>query len=229
MNNDIDKDILNSSLDDDNILKKKNTKSKNKKNKKNISLITAILLVTTILSVAVNVFLLVTDHKRTQSTVARIEAVDIDAAKAAERENMLNTIRSQFENGSSTLAVLKQLYPDNIVYANRSGNYVFADINPSLAKTEYSTGNFSRDANGFMTYSDENATKTYTGIDLSRYNSDVDFAKAKASGIDYAMIRCGYRAYGSGLLVKDTSFETYITSALTNNVDVGVYFYTQAV
>ena len=38
MNNDIDKDILNSSLDDDNILKKKNTKSKNKKNKKNISL-----------------------------------------------------------------------------------------------------------------------------------------------------------------------------------------------
>ena len=37
MNNDIDKDILNSSLDDDNILKKKNTKSKNKKNKKNIS------------------------------------------------------------------------------------------------------------------------------------------------------------------------------------------------
>jgi len=47
--------------------------------------------------------------------------------------------------------------------------------------------------------------------------------------IDYAMIRCGYRAYGSGLLVKDTSFETYITSALTNNVDVGVYFYTQAV
>lgn len=120
MNNDIDKDILNSSLDDDNILKKKNTKSKNKKNKKNISLITAILLVTTILSVAVNVFLLVTDHKRTQSTVARIEAVDIDAAKAAEREDMLNTIRSQFENGSSTLAVLKQLYPDNIVYANRS-------------------------------------------------------------------------------------------------------------
>ena len=229
MNNDIDKDILNSSLDDDNILKKKNTKSKNKKNKKNISLITAILLVTTILSVAVNVFLLVTDHKRTQSTVARIEAVDIDAAKAAEREDMLNIIRSQFENGSSTLAVLKQLYPDNIVYANRSGNYVFADINPSLAKTEYSTGNFSRDANGFMTYSDENATKTYTGIDLSRYNSDVDFAKAKASGIDYAMIRCGYRAYGSGLLVKDTSFETYITSALTNNVDVGVYFYTQAV
>ena len=36
-------------------------------------------------------------------------------------------------------------------------------------------------------------------------------------------------ACGSGLLVKDTSFEKYITSALTNNVDVGVYFYTQAV
>jgi GH25 family lysozyme M1 (1,4-beta-N-acetylmuramidase) len=42
------------------------------------------------------------------------------------------------------------------------------------------------------------------------------------------MIRCGYRAYGSGLLVEDTSFNTYTTNAIKNNIDVGVYFYSQA-
>lgn len=42
------------------------------------------------------------------------------------------------------------------------------------------------------------------------------------------MIRCGYRAYGSGLLVEDSSFNTYTTNAIKNNIDVGVYFYSQA-
>ena len=42
------------------------------------------------------------------------------------------------------------------------------------------------------------------------------------------MIRFVYRAYGSGLLVEDTSFNTYTTNAIKNNIDVGVYFYSQA-
>ena len=36
------------------------------------------------------------------------------------------------------------------------------------------------------------------------------------------------QAYGSGLLVEDTSFNTYTTNAIKNNIDVGVYFYSQA-
>ena len=205
------------------------TVNKKTKKKKAILPLTEILLVAAILSASANIFLLVTEHRRTQSTVARIEADDIADAKDSEKDEILNTIREQFEDGSSTLSVLKKLYPDNIVYVNKSGRYVFADINPALAKTEFNTAGFKLEDNGLMSYSDDKTATTYTGIDLSRYNSDIDFAKAKASGIDYAMIRCGYRAYGSGLLVKDTSFETYITNALKNNVDVGVYFYTQAV
>lgn len=232
MNNNIDKFSPDTLSDDYGLTDNKRKRRKPKrsdKNKKPASAITIILLITAIISVAANIFLLVTDHTRTQSTVARLEAKDIEAAKASEKDELLTTIRGQFENGSSTLSVLKQLYPDNIVYVNKSGSYVFADIDNSLARTEYSTSGFKRESNGFMSYTGDNVTKTYTGVDLSRYNSDIDFAKAKASGIDYAMIRCGYRAYGSGLLVKDTSFEKYITDALTNNVDVGIYFYTQAV
>ncbi len=232
MNNDIDDISLNDPFDDDIILNSKKAKSKKQKkknkNKKPMSPLTIVLLITSIISIAANVFLLVTDHTRTQHTVAQLETKDIDAARSSEKEDILGTIRGQFENGSSTLSVLKQLYPDNIVYVNKKGNYVFADINPALAKTDYNTSGFKRETTGFMSYSDDKSTKTYTGIDLSKYNSDVDFAQAKSAGIDYAMIRCGYRAYGSGLLVKDTSFEKYITGALTNNIDVGVYFYTQA-
>ena len=52
-----------------------------------------------------------------------------------------------------------------------------------------------------MTYSGTNA-ETYTGIDLSKHNSDVDFAKVKAAGVDFAMIRCGYRLMAQDFLWK---------------------------
>lgn len=197
-------------------------------NSKKLSSLTLVLLVTTIILAAAITFLLITNSKRTAETVARLEEKDIESAKAEEKDRILSTLKNSFQNGASTLSVLKELYPENIVYVNKSGNYVFADINDNLTKTEYDKAKFVKNTNGLMSYSD-NDTQTYTGIDLSKHNSDVDFAKVKAAGIDYAMIRCGYRAYGSGLLVKDTSFDTYITSALTNNVDVGVYFYTQAI
>ena len=209
---------------------KANSRQKNKSrtgSKSKLSVLTIVLLVTAIASIIANIVLLVTDSKRTADTVARIEDKDIETARNTEKDDMLNLIRSRFENGSSTLSLLKELYPDNIVYVNRSGNYVFADINPKLAASEYDKSAFARNDKGLMTYSGTNA-ETYTGIDLSKHNSDVDFAKVKAAGVDFAMIRCGYRAYGSGLLVEDTSFNTYTTNAIKNNIDVGVYFYSQA-
>ena len=209
---------------------KSNSRQKNKSrtgSKSKLSVLTIVLLVTAIASIIANIVLLVTDSKRTADTVARIEDKDIETARNTEKDDMLNLIRSRFESGSSTLSLLKELYPDNIVYVNRSGNYVFADINPKLAASEYDKSAFARNDKGLMTYSGTNA-KTYTGIDLSKHNSDVDFAKVKAAGVDFAMIRCGYRAYGSGLLVEDTSFNTYTTNAIKNNIDVGVYFYSQA-
>lgn len=68
------------------------------------------------------------------------------------------------------------------------------------------------------------------GIDVSYYQSDIDWAKVKASGIEFAIIRAGYRGYGSaGTLVQDPSFYTYLRGAKAAGVKVGVYFYTQAI
>ena len=68
------------------------------------------------------------------------------------------------------------------------------------------------------------------GIDVSYYQSDIDWAKVKASGIEFAIIRAGYRGYGSeGTLVQDPNFYTYLRGAKAAGVKVGVYFYTQAI
>ena len=68
----------------------------------------------------------------------------------------------------------------------------------------------------------------YHGIDVSYHNGAIDWAKAAADGVEYAFIRVGYRGWGSGTVVEDPRFKTYIKDALDAGVHVGLYFFTEA-
>ena len=67
------------------------------------------------------------------------------------------------------------------------------------------------------------------GIDISEYQSPVDWAAVKADGIDFVIIRCGWRGYASGLVADDVAFAENIRGALKAGLQVGVYFFSQAV
>lgn len=67
------------------------------------------------------------------------------------------------------------------------------------------------------------------GIDVSKYNKDIDWERVKASGIEFAIIRAGYRGSSSGVLVEDPYFRQNLAGAKAAGVKIGVYFFTQAV
>ncbi|MDY5007694.1 glycoside hydrolase family 25 protein [Candidatus Allofournierella merdipullorum] len=67
------------------------------------------------------------------------------------------------------------------------------------------------------------------GIDVSKYQYNIDWNAVKASGIDFAIIRVGYRGYGTGALVEDPYFRKNIQGANAAGVKVGLYFYSQAI
>ena len=67
------------------------------------------------------------------------------------------------------------------------------------------------------------------GIDVSRWNEDINWEKVKEVGIEYAIIRAGYRGSATGALVEDKYFRQNIEGALKAGVPVGLYFFTQAV
>lgn len=67
------------------------------------------------------------------------------------------------------------------------------------------------------------------GIDVSKYNGDIDWVSVKAEGVKFAIIRCGYRGSSSGSIVVDPYFEANIMKATEAGIPVGVYFFTQAV
>ena len=63
---------------------------------------------------------------------------------------------------------------------------------------------------------------------MSEWNGDIDWNAVKNSGIHFAMIRCGYRGYGTGKIVRDAKFDRNIQGALNAGIKVGLYFFTQA-
>ena len=67
------------------------------------------------------------------------------------------------------------------------------------------------------------------GIDVSKFQGSINWSQVKAAGIDFAIIRVGYRGYGSGALVQDSQFRANIQGATAAGIPVGLYFYSQAV
>ena len=72
--------------------------------------------------------------------------------------------------------------------------------------------------------------ETVPGIDVSYYQGNIDWKKVKASGIEFAMIRLGYRGYGQeGKLMEDKMAFENIQGALDAGLQVGIYFFSQAI
>ena len=67
------------------------------------------------------------------------------------------------------------------------------------------------------------------GIDVSKYQGNIDWGAVAASGINFAIIRVGYRGSASGALVQDPYFKKNISGATKAGIKVGLYFFTQAV
>ncbi|MCM1541478.1 MAG: hypothetical protein NC121_09460 [Blautia sp.] len=67
------------------------------------------------------------------------------------------------------------------------------------------------------------------GIDVSKWNGNIDWTAVSNSGVSYVIIRCGYRGSSQGSLIEDPKFLANIKGATAAGLKVGVYFFTQAV
>ena len=72
-------------------------------------------------------------------------------------------------------------------------------------------------------------TGTVMGIDISKHNGNIDWNAVKNSGVQYVILRCGYRGSASGVLVEDQKFKRNIQGATAAGLKVGIYFFSQAV
>lgn len=114
------------------------------------------------------------------------------------------------------------------ITSSSGAEILIPDLYEGLEMNGLDTENFYIAANGFLTYSDGGIT-SYAGIDVSEHQAEIDWDAVTASGVDFAMIRVGYRGYTAGTISADPYFQQNIEGALAAGIKVGVYFFSQAV
>lgn len=101
-------------------------------------------------------------------------------------------------------------------------------ISPYLPKHEYDFTKLVCQSE-LMKYYENGKQTSYVGVDVSKFQDYIDFGKVKKAGIDFVMIRAGARGYGTGQLIVDEYFGDNLKRATDAGLQVGVYFYSQAI
>lgn len=119
------------------------------------------------------------------------------------------------------------------LYVNRfyfhGGNMYYAGSNAAARTGTFKVGKYeyTADAGGIITHS---SRKYMRGIDVSYYQGkNINWSKVKSSGISFAFLRCGYSGTKNGSRNKDSTFQGNIKGATAAGVDVGAYYFSQAI
>lgn len=163
----------------------------------------------------------------TQKEVNTMVTAAVNNAIDNADSELLQILRGRLESGDSTVEVLRDLYPEHVVMVD-SGQYYFLPLQEDLMFNTYAEENFVQEENGLVSYQEEGETLTKKGIDVSKYQGEIDWSAVKNDGIDYAIVRVGVRGYSEGAILEDELFHQNMKGAIENGIPVGVYFFTQA-
>ena len=106
----------------------------------------------------------------------------------------------------------------------------YVALNEDIPKCNYNWDRLvTDDANDWYYVDTEGNKISVKGIDVSKYQGNINWSKVAEAGVEFAIIRMGYRGMNEGTLELDPYFTSNVQKALANNIKVGIYFFSQAV
>ncbi len=199
-------------------------KIKNFSTKKKVAIIA---IVTILIVSCIGVFAYTKLENKTEQTVSGV------SKKLASEEEIVPEVKEEVIVVSQDTTIDESLKTEDTV--------TFGDKEVTIPKSTVASVNSSEDAErnkktGGAAVSQTQAesmfenvgTKSF-GIDVSQHQGRIDWAQVKASGVDFAIIRCGFRGQTAGGIYEDTYFKTNVASATAAGIKVGIYFYSTAV
>ncbi len=155
------------------------------------------------------------DTPVSDNSAALNDLYEKNAQKLLEEEQKKLEEEDLSEGGTKTMVVR----PD--------GTEQWIMINSYLEKNTYQEAGFVYEE-PVLKYFANGEKASYLGVDISKENGEVDFVKLKKSGVDFVMVRIGYRGYESGTVVLDEEYFDNIQLANEAGLAAGVYFESQA-
>jgi GH25 family lysozyme M1 (1,4-beta-N-acetylmuramidase) len=172
------------------------------------------------------------NSSKQQENIEMIGSDQEDIVSQAEedtREELLNELKEKMLTGNGTASMLRGFFPNEIVYVNSEG-YQFVPIVDSLKKHTYTNLIILQDEESLQieTYDKMNLVSKF-GIDISDYQGQIDWDILQTTGVSFAIMRVGFRGWGTGKILLDTQYLNNIEGAIQAGIDPGVYFFTQAI
>jgi GH25 family lysozyme M1 (1,4-beta-N-acetylmuramidase) len=177
-------------------------------------------------SAVVKIILIILTSVLTISTITLAVSLSFAMKKANDAENQNAALAAMAEATPKDF-----IYPENSEVVTLDDAYLGEISIPALENVPKAGYDYSKMVyeDGRYRYIQDEFVTSYTGIDISRHNGDIDWEAVAADGIDFAMIRCAYRGYSEGEIKDDSRFIENIEGAIAAGIPVGVYFFTQAV
>lgn len=152
------------------------------------------------------------------------EAVQTDAPASEAEENTVDSesVKERVEKNYYDVSGKKVLMEDSTfgeIWIPALKNVPAFSKDKDLLKTR----------NGRKFYVENSEITSLLGVDVSVHQDNIDWAKVKQAGIDFAMVRLGFRGYGTGEAQLDENYVQNIEGARAAGLDAGVYFFSQAV
>lgn len=111
----------------------------------------------------------------------------------------------------------------------RKGETFYIALNENIPACRYYMDNINtEEAYNWQYFDADGNLASFRGIDVSKFQGNIQWDKVAAEGVDFAIIRMGYRGMTEGTLEYDPYFKTNVSNAIKNGIKVGVYFFSQA-
>ncbi len=164
------------------------------------------------------------------------EETVISSEKRAEEERPEEKKRDSFKEKAEEL---RQASINAALSANAPGKNKFnvkgegeepeyITINRTLNLTETNPEGFTMDGDR-LSYSEDGRVVSHFGIDVSKYNGVISWNQVKKQGVEFAMLRVGARGYSTGNIMLDESLGYNMDGCIANGIDIGLYFFSQAI
>lgn len=137
-----------------------------------------------------------------------------DSELTEDTESLSTEIESESESESESHSqIVEKEDPQSSVGGNMSNqNGASVDISQVVDKTP------------------SNETREVTiGIDVAKYQGTIDWKKVAESGVDFAMVRVGYRELITGKIVADSNAKYNMQEATKHGIKIGAYFFSTAI
>ena len=158
----------------------------------------------------------------------RVKATQLDIMSIVDSElyfdadpNIKNVIEDNYLKYLNKAYVLIGTYPDCEYYK----------ISANVTRNDYNWENdfYVDEGKLYYNYYKDGKAAGKVAIDVSEHQGEIDWKAVSGVGIKVAMLRIGYRGYGTGAIKLDEYFESYYKGATKAGLSVGVYFFSEAI